>query len=144
MIDSDQDCSSSGCLPWCYLTGDRAMAMKLLLEAAILMSLGGCVSQIFLDGEPPGDVTRIAAGGISKRVHVVSSTACESGASAALYEIRENKGRQWIPRCASIQGFDYRPGNDYILQITEYAPTSVSSVRLVLDKVIEERPHDQE
>lgn len=116
------------------------MVRLLLLEVAILMSLGGCVSQIFLDGEPPGDVSHIAARGISKRIQVVSSTACYNEAFATRYEIRENVDRRWVPRCARIQGFDYRPGSDYILQITEYA----SSARLVLDKVIDERRHNQE
>lgn len=120
------------------------MVKTLLLEIAILMSLGGCVSQIFLDGEPPGDVSNIAARGISKRVQVVSSTACYNEAFAPRYEIRENVDQRWVPRCARIQGFDYRPGSDYILQITEYAPTSASSARLVLDKVIDERSHKQE
>lgn len=116
------------------------MVMKLLLEAALLMSMGGCVSQISLDGDPPGDVPAHRRWWHQQEDSGVSSTACDTGASGARYEIRENAGR----RCASIHGFDYRPGNDYILPITEYAPASETSARLVLDKVIDERPHHQE
>jgi len=118
--------------------------MKLLLAPAILVLLSGCVSQIFLDGEPPSDVSHIAAVGVSKRIQVVSSTACDSKVSVARYQIRENAGREWVHRCARIQGFDYQPGIDYTLQITEYPSTSASSVRLVLEKVIDERPHKRE
>jgi len=100
--------------------------MKLLLGPAILMLLSGCVSQIFLDGEPPGDASHIAVGGVSKRIQVVSSTACDSKASTTRYEIRESVGRKWVHRCAEIHGFDYRPGRDYILQIIEYASASTA------------------
>lgn len=119
------------------------MVKKLLFGLVMLMPLSGCVSQIFLDGEPSSDVSNIAAGGVRKRIEVISSTTCTNEFSDAHYEIRENVGQRWVPRCARIHGFDYRPGNDYILQITEYASAPENSARLVLDKVIEERPHNQ-
>lgn len=121
------------------------MATWLKLGIAVLLfSAGGCASQIFLDDTSSGDTGHIAAGATRKTIHVVSGTACDHATAAARFEIFEPTESGWTSRCASIEGFHYRAGSDYLLEVTEYAPTGTSSPRLVLGKVIEQRPHTQD
>lgn len=110
--------------------------MKLLAAMVIPLLLSGCWSQIFLDDVSDGEnASDIATGVRTKNIHISSSRACEHSPSATRYQIRERVGRAWMHRCARIQGFEYQPGNDYILQVKEYQ-SGDAGARLVLEKVI--------
>ena len=97
------------------------------------------MSQIFLDSVPDGGTPQIATAAATKKVYAFSSSACEYIPVLTRYEIREYSGRQWIKRCVRIQGFDFRPGSDYLLEVKEYLPSNFG-VQLVLEKVITEWP----
>jgi hypothetical protein len=113
--------------------------VKTLFSIAVPLLLSGCMSQIFLDSVPDGATPQIATAAATKKIYAFSSNACEYVPAATRYEIREYLGRRWIKRCARIQGFNYQPGSDYLLEVKEYPPSN-SGVRLVLDKVITEWP----
>ena len=113
--------------------------MRRLLSFVLPLALGGCWSQIFLDSVPAQDVSRVAAEGASKKVYALSSNACDYPPAATSYQIRERLGRKWIQRCARVQGFAYRPGRDYLLEVKEY-PAMAGPAQLVLEKVIAEWP----
>jgi hypothetical protein len=97
------------------------------------------MSQIFLDSVPNGDTRQIATAAATKQIYAFSSNACEDVPAATRYEIREYFERQWIRRCARIQGFNFQPGSDYLLEVKEYPPSD-AGVQLVLEKVITEWP----
>lgn len=113
--------------------------MKILFLVAMPLLLSGCMSQIFLDSVPNGGTPQIATAVATKKIYAFSSSACEYVPAATGYEIREYLGRRWIKRCARIQGFNYQPGSDYLLEVKEYLESD-SGVQLVLEKVITQWP----
>lgn len=118
------------------------MGIRTLAVAAIALSASGCFSQILLDGAPAHDASRIA-GGVGKRVEVVQSRDCV-GVEHVHYQVRERVGNRLIRRCAKVQGFDYRPGSEYVLQVRELPATSPAGGGLVLERVVEQRPASSE
>lgn len=118
--------------------------MRRLIFVAMAMLLTGCPSQVFLDGSPR-DMPNLADGVRQRRIHAVSSNACRERAPALPYQLLERGRDGWTRSCAKIEGFSYRPGNDYFLQVDERpARDSSASVRLILKEVIEEYPHTQD
>ena len=113
--------------------------MKLLFSLVLPVTLSGCWSQIFLDSVPGKDATNIADSVVIKEVYAMSSDACERPPVATRYQIREHLGHGWIQRCARVNGFEFRPGNDYLLEVKEY-PSDAPGPQLVLAKVIAEWP----
>ena len=112
--------------------------MRLLLSIALSFSLSGCWSQIFLDSVPGDDMSRVAVGAVTKQVYAVSSSACDSAPGAIRYQVQEYLGGRWVQRCVRVRGFEYRPDNDYLLEVRE-DPAS-DTERLVLEKVIAQWP----
>lgn len=114
--------------------------MRRLLALALAVPLGGCVSQIFLDGSP-ADVGHIAGGAVEKRVYAMSSEACGRSEPVLHYRLLQRGRDGWVSTCADVEGFAFRPGNDYFLQVTEHrGEGDAAPVRLILKKVIEMRP----
>lgn len=113
--------------------------MRLLLSLALPLALSGCWSQIFLDSVPGDDMSHIAGNVATKRVYALSSNACERPPAGAQYQIREHLQYGWVRRCARVQGFKYRPGSDYLLEVKEHPPGGPGP-QLVLEKVIAEWP----
>ncbi|WP_223620128.1 DUF4377 domain-containing protein [Lysobacter sp. ESA13C] len=115
--------------------------MNRLLLPVLAASLTGCVSQIFLDGGPRGE-EHIAGTTVEKRVYAVSSEVCGRREPVLPYQVVERGRDGWVRLCAQVEGFAFRPGNDYVLQVTEHqAAGDASLVRLILKSVIEQRPH---
>jgi len=117
------------------------MSRLSLLASAVL--LPGCVSQIFLDGAPRGEAY-IAGTAVDKRVYAISSQGCVRREPVLPYQLLERSGGGWVRSCAQVEGFAFRPGTDYLLQVTEHRAAGDSPlVRLILKSVIEQRPHTQ-
>jgi hypothetical protein len=118
--------------------------MHRLFFVAMAMLLTGCPSQVFLDGSPKS-IPNLADGVKERRIHAVSSNACRKRAPSLPYQLLERGRDGWTRSCAKIEGFSYRPGNDYFLQVDERpAGDSSALVRLILKEVIEEYPHTQD
>ena len=118
------------------------MSRIILVATAVLLS--GCMSQILLDGSPTG-TPNIADVPVERRVRAVASSACTARAPLLPYELLEPSGQGWVRRCAHVEGFAYRQGWDYLLQVAEYPGQDRSSPgRLVLRRVVEESPHTHE
>ncbi|KQZ60076.1 MULTISPECIES: hypothetical protein [unclassified Lysobacter] len=115
--------------------------MNRLLFPALAALLTGCASQIFLDGSPSGD-THIAGTAVEKRVYAISSDMCGRQEPVLPYQLVERSRDGWVRSCAQVEGFAFRPGNDYYLRVTEHRAAGESPlVRLILKSVIEQRPH---
>lgn len=117
--------------------------IRLIVVSAALF-LGGCMSQILLDGNPAG-TPNIAGDAVAKRIRAVASEDCVGQVPALRYQLLERGDDGWRPRCARVEGFDYRQGQDYVLEIIEYPAAQRSSLgRLVLREVVGIYPHTQE
>lgn len=112
--------------------------------AAAAVLLSGCMSQILLDGNPAG-MPNVAGATVTKRIRAVTSAACTGETPALQYQLLERGGDGWRRRCARVEGFAYRPGQDYELEIVEYPVAQRPSLgRLVLKEVVGVYPHIRE
>lgn len=68
---------------------------------------------------------------------------CTGVARQTCYRVRDSKDSPWQLFYGEIDGFDFHPGTSYLLRINEiqvdHPPADASSVRWVLDGVLEQR-----
>lgn len=98
-----------------------------------------------LDFARQGDPIVGGQQGPTKLVYVNSERVpCTAGAGrATCYQVRENLSQPWQLWYGDIQGFNFQPGIEYRLRVVEVRdpnpPADASSVRWVLDLVVEQR-----
>jgi predicted small secreted protein len=84
------------------------------------------------------------AGSRIRVVYVASSRApCPAGTMKGdCFQIRERPDQPWELWYAPIDNFDYRPGTEYLLKVTEtqiaHPPADTSAVRWHVDKIVEQ------
>lgn len=81
----------------------------------------------------------------TKTVYVAAQTArCVGVVPRDCLQVRTAPNEPWQLRHGGIEGFDYRPGDAYLLEIAAYRtpnpPADGSSVRWVLERVVRRQP----
>lgn len=81
----------------------------------------------------------------TKTVYVAAQTArCVGVVPMDCLQVRTAPNEPWQLWHGGIEGFDYRPGDAYLLEIAEYRtpnpPADGSSVRWVLERVVRRQP----
>ncbi len=81
----------------------------------------------------------------TKTVYVAAQTArCVGVVPLDCLQVRTAPNEPWQLRHGGIEGFDYRPGDAYLLEIAAYRtpnpPADGSSVRWVLERVVRRQP----
>ncbi|URL58210.1 DUF4377 domain-containing protein [Luteibacter flocculans] len=85
-------------------------------------------------------------GSRSRLLYVAGAKApCTNGATKAeCLQYREQPNEPWQTTAVPIEDFDWKPGNEYLLKITEVHPKGVPqdapAVRWHVDKVVEQHP----
>ncbi|MGF6710637.1 hypothetical protein QFZ41_001601 [Luteibacter sp. W1I16] len=108
--------------------------MRLALLAATALSLTACAMA-------PAD-----HGSRSRLLYIAAAKApCTNGVmKTECFQYREEATDSWQLTYVPIEGFDWQPGNEYLLKITEVhakdAPADASRVTWHVDKVVEQHP----
>ncbi|KWZ40787.1 hypothetical protein WS73_26135 [Burkholderia savannae] len=81
----------------------------------------------------------------TKTVYVAAQTArCVGVAPMDCLQVRTSPSEPWQLWYSGIEGFDYRPGYEYQLEIAEHSvpnpPADGSSIRWVLKRVVRQQP----
>ncbi|MBB3227884.1 hypothetical protein FHW69_002516 [Luteibacter sp. Sphag1AF] len=105
-----------------------------LIGMALCTLLAGCAST----GSEHGSRTR--------QIYVAASRApCTAGvAKTECLQVREEPSKPWELSYIPIDNFDYQPGNEYLLKITEvrvaHPPADSVSLRWRVEKIVEQHP----
>ncbi|MET4675507.1 DUF4377 domain-containing protein [Luteibacter sp. ME-Dv--P-043b] len=108
--------------------------MRLVLLSAAVLSLAACAT------------TAPDNGSRSRLLYIAGTKApCTPGAvKAECLQYRETPKQPWQVTSASVEGLDWKAGNEYLLKVTEVharAPMAgASSVTWHVDKVVEQHP----
>lgn len=108
--------------------------MRSLFAAACTLLLAACATAPDTHGSR------------SRLVYIASQKApCGTGVmKTACLQYREEPTQPWQLNYAPIEGFDWQPGNEYLLKITEVEvknpPQDASRIRWHVDKVVEQHP----
>ncbi|SFW74903.1 DUF4377 domain-containing protein [Luteibacter sp. UNCMF366Tsu5.1] len=84
-------------------------------------------------------------GSRSRLLYIAGAKApCTNGAiKAECLQYREQPNEPWQTTAVPLEDFDWKPGNEYLLKITEVHPKGVpdaTAVRWHVDKVVEQHP----
>ncbi|TCV92032.1 uncharacterized protein DUF4377 [Luteibacter rhizovicinus] len=107
--------------------------MRMLL-LALTLTLAGCATM----ESDHGSRTRL--------IYVAASKApCSAGVmKTECMQIREEPSKPWELSYTPIENFNYEPGNEYLLKITEThvanPPADASAVRWRVEKIVEQHP----
>ncbi|AOK55340.1 hypothetical protein WT15_08270 [Burkholderia stagnalis] len=119
----------------------RAITLTATLAGAA--ALAACETR---GGNVQASTTRPADGQpVTKTVYVAPKTArCVGVAPMECLQVRDHPDGAWSLWYAGIEGFDFKPGFRYELQIDEYKvaqpPADGSSIRWVLKRVVSRVP----
>lgn len=109
--------------------------MRLVLTSAIALSLAACAMA------PPEQ-----HGSRSRLLYIAPTKApCTNGVMRTeCLQYREQPTEPWQLTYVPIEGFNWKPGNEYLLKITEVhekkVPQDASPVVWHVDKVVEQHP----
>lgn len=106
------------------------------------LGLAGCQTQAT---PTPAAAQQSDGQSVTKTIYVASQKArCVGVAPMECLQVRSSPGEPWAFWYGSIEGFDYQPGYEYVLEINEYKvanpPADASSIRWVLKRVVQRQP----
>ncbi|NID16138.1 DUF4377 domain-containing protein [Luteibacter yeojuensis] len=108
--------------------------MRPFILAAFVLTLAGCATA-------PSD-----QGSRSRLLYIAGTKVpCTNGVmKTECLQYREQPTDPWQASYVPMEGFDWKPGNEYLLKITEVhrknPPLDASRVRWHVDKVVEQHP----
>lgn len=109
---------------------------------AVAAGLAGCETNAAANTPAAQPAAQQAA---TKTVYVAAQTArCVGVAPMDCLQVRTSPNAPWQLWYSGIEGFDYRPGYEYQLEIAEYevpnSPADGSSIRRVLKRIVRQQP----
>jgi hypothetical protein len=108
--------------------------MRLVAVTAAALALAACAT------------TPTDHGSRSRLLYIAGTKApCTNGVmKTECLQYRETPKDPWQLNYAPVEGFDWKPGNEYLLKITEVhakdAPQDASRITWHVDKVVEQHP----
>jgi hypothetical protein len=118
----------------------------LLLAAVTLAGAAGLAGCQTNDAPAPVAAQRPADGqAVTRTVYVAPQKArCVGVAPMECLQVRNTPNEPWSLWYAGIEGFDFQPGFQYVLEINEYKvpnpPADGSSIHWVLKRVVQRQP----
>ncbi|HEY4092415.1 MAG TPA: DUF4377 domain-containing protein [Luteibacter sp.] len=111
--------------------------MRTVLISAAVLALAACAT--------PGE----HHGSRERTVYIASEKVpCSAGAmKTECLQFREEPNQPWQLNYAPIENFDWKPGNEYLVKVTEIEvknpPADASRVHWRVDKIVEQHPVDK-